>query len=1254
MKKYTSRLLAALVSAAMLPLPSAPVLAVETPEAEPETDRYEIYPIPHSVEYPASDKFTVSNEVNVVYENDIDQYTKDYLQEILKENGLTATTGSEAVSGKTNILLGVHDSNGAADAWFDANEQLSADLFEKTDAYALDVDQDGNTSVIAIVGKDTDAAFYGLSSLEMMFSSFEGNQLKEVSIEDYADKELRGFIEGFYGGFSYEGRETQIRFLRKVKGNMYVFASKTDPYHGGSNWQAQYPQEELNQIKHLVDVAKASKVRYAWSFHAGKSAFLNGASPQRDSANYGVYQERLAALLAKFQQLYDIGVRDFHILNDDYNSGAPADIALFLNDVNAWLKAKGDCGPLVYCPINYNRTWAAEATVTNELNAYKNNLDDDILLYWTGERVNCPVTQTDIDWVYERSGHEIVNWLNYPCSEHDKAGIYLGNIDFYFSTADNLQHTKGLMSNPVNYPEANKVAYFQLMSWLWNTQNFSENVDTIWKNSFKYIEPEVADSYAVVARHLSNCPDSGRYPGGFPESEDLKESLEALQNRLNSGVPAEDSEEFAAVYDEFKAITAAVADMKANGSEALLSDLNPWLNSLDAVAKAGIAGMDAYTAFSAGDMENAWIHLSKANEEFAKWDDNSPREYADKTAKGGSKRLYPFVKNLLTKMSNEILLNLNPDYNGFTPSVISSFGENPNTQKMIDGDETTFASWNSVQTAGDYYGLDLGRMLNIHDVEIIQGETDTHHDRFHESTLEYSADGENWTPIEENINESRIVRKNLDVRARYIRLRVTGFTDPNSPNKHDFWTRVREFTVNKSANTPAQIYSTQENAGSASIESTDSTVTLKTNSALTLEAGQSIGVKLTDPIFISALQAAQAPSGCVLEYSLDGTTWSSETISGRETVRFARVRNASDAAVLLPADFALNLMKTTGVVPTVTSDLPLKEGSWSALTDGNLTTYAWTSVNQAAGQSIMIDLGRELPFNALSIYMAENRPRLYHGDISVSANGTDWKKVMTVNAADDKTVIDSALRYQRTEGDGTRIRYIRIDVTDSAKEEATEQSAYLKLHEILLNDAPLPEDVPSLFTGTEENMQLAADNDLTTCFEPKAPAGSFEYVIPEKNELPCLTIVQDAENFSNAAVKVLYEGDEEWTDLGTLEKSVNRFALDGAKKALRVRVNWSADQPKPKIYEIVMTGDTAEKSQLSTVLTKAKGIKLSDYALEGQALEQWTSQIRAAQTVYNNTNADQAAVNEAAEDLNRDLLALRLAPDAEKIDALNR
>ncbi len=46
----------------------------------------------------------------------------------------------------------------------------------------------------------------------MMFSSFEGFKLVVAYIEDFSDMELRGFIEGFYGGFSYEGRETQILF----------------------------------------------------------------------------------------------------------------------------------------------------------------------------------------------------------------------------------------------------------------------------------------------------------------------------------------------------------------------------------------------------------------------------------------------------------------------------------------------------------------------------------------------------------------------------------------------------------------------------------------------------------------------------------------------------------------------------------------------------------------------------------------------------------------------------------------------------------------------------------------------------------------------------------------------------------------------------------------------------------------------------------------------------------------------------------
>ncbi len=70
------------------------------------------------------------------------------------------------------------------------------------------------------------------------------------------------------------------------------------------------------------------------------------------------------------------------------------------------------------------------------------------------------------------------------------------------------------------------------------------------------------------------------------------------------------------------------------------------------------------------------------------------------------------------------------------------------------------------------------------------------------------------------------------------------------------------------------------------------------------------------------------------------------------------------------------------------------------------------------------------------------------------------------------------------------------------------------------------------------------------------------------------------------------------------------------------------------------------------MLTKAKGLTLSDYALEGQNLEQWNSQIRAAQIVYDDAAADQEQVNEAARMLNNALLKLRRTPDHQQLNEL--
>ena len=1190
MKKQMGRALSLLLTLALTlgltgPLPTAaaeteltlPPPAVDLSEGYSEDpNAYEIYPVPHSVEY-GTGSFTMTKEVNVVKSTNVDQYTVDFLEEILTRFDRTMVVSNTLDPSKTNILLGIKGESTLVDG--QAGEPKAyPDLFNpanepgtvhKYDSYLLRADAGTNPNgIITIQGQNVDAVYYGVATLQMMFTSFYGNKFLPVVIEDYSNTIFRGFIEGFYGGHTYEGRESQIRSIRDVKGNIYVFASKTDPYHS-NNWDELYPPEELAQIRHLVEVGKQMHVEYTWSVHIGKGNFFSDCSTDPSAgAAYEKYRENVEKLKAKFQQLYDVGVRSFHILNDDYNSGTPAQVATLLNEMNAWRKEKS-CRPIVYCPNGYNVGWAGNGSELRALN--EAGLDKDIYIYWTGSDVNSPITQDNISWPYEKSEHYPVTWLNYPCSEHDKAGIYLGVSSHYLADADNITGQAGIICNPVDYPEANKVAYFQMFSWGWNRDNYTSYMDTLWEDCFKYLQPEVYDAYLTIARNVSNCPDSGRVPQGFPESEYLKDTLDSVQAKVLAGTAKADDPEIVALLAEFDHILSSVEIFKADcANKNLVAELTPWLNSLVGVVNASKSGIEAAIAINNGDLDGAWTAYSAAGIGLDEWDNYKTPNYDTVTAKAGSRYLQPFATDLMDYVTDEIVPLLNPGGLSKEPTFYAVLGgkemqASAESDKMFDGNPETFAAFGVNQKAGDYFGIDLGTVKELNSVHVLQGRTASHHDYFHKAVLECSVDGQHWTALTEKVNSHDIQVSDLSLAARYVRLRLleTGYG-----NKPDFWTDVREFTVETVGDSETEkglFYTNTELTGTV-IEG-GGYYTMSAMPGVTLANREYVGIRLPEIMGVSEITLGGAlPEGLTLQYSANGVIWTDGAPESDATMRYVRLVNNSDAPVTgdLPSISAKAAFIETDLSYESTN-MGLHQGSWDNIVDGNRSTQAWTNAKQTEGQYIIFDMGAKQPVYDVTLFFPEQGDHPRFTSISVS-DGSDPNGSWTViGNFTDNSEMDPPYRYYACNGNGESGRYIKIEITQTA-------AGWIKMNELEVNKN-LDQDGPSGgFSGTPEGeFDLIMDGKLSTFFTLDTvgeDGGYLQYLISEPKTYEKLSILQDPSAICGAEVQV-QNLEEQWITVGVLNKGVNTFPTAGYGPLLGVRLNWEPGTA-PAIAELIL------------------------------------------------------------------------------------
>ena len=738
-KGITGRRLAALLLAMVMAFSCLPTLTGVVNAAGTE---YEIYPTPHLMEY-LDGSYIIRNEVNVVYDNGIDQATKDRLEEIVAlKSDLTLTESQAIVPGKTNILVGIDGSGGYVDTYAEDIALTTADLYSETDAYLLH-SEDG---VITVVGRDTDSAFYGLTSLYHIVKQMDSYTIRNFHMEDWADVVTRGFIEGYYGNpWSVEDRADLMTWGGYYKLNAYFYAPKDDPKHR-TNWRELYTEDEIETlIKPLADAGNASKCRYIYALHP----FPGNASNFTFGDNY---EADLAALQAKFLQVIEAGARQIAILADDFTAPGGANGVRLLNDMVAWLKEEvqplyPDMKTIIpYVPYDYMGDGS-----TNELQQLKTTDPDDVQLVMTGGRVWGEVSTSFTETFYNNTGRGPFMWVNWPCTDNSKKHLIMGGYSTFLHPGVDPGKIQGIMLNPMQQSEPSKVAIFGNACYSWNIWESDEEADAAWEASFKYVdhnsavENEASTALRELSKHMINQNMDGRVTA-LQESVELAPKLSAFKAKLSAGtVTAEDVDD---MIREFEVLQDAAQTYRALAGDTKVRDqIVYWLDCWDDTTDAAIAYLNGVKAALVGDSTSVLLYNTDGQ---AAWASSKSHAlwYVDhyEYAEVGVQHIVPFINTLAEYVSGYAKLAMDPDM--VLTTFITNRTDNPvgSTDLALDGNDGTCVSYRSpvwVYT-GDYVGVTYNKVIPVDYIRILQGSGKNH---FEFAKLQYTLDGTTWQDI---------------------------------------------------------------------------------------------------------------------------------------------------------------------------------------------------------------------------------------------------------------------------------------------------------------------------------------------------------------------------------------------------------------------------------------------------------------------------------------------------------------------------
>ena len=982
---------------------------------------YKVFPTPQKVTYDEG-VTKLHKQVNLVMGDNLDIYTRNRLKSVLQDHQISYTSSQSAVAGATNIYLGVHGQHSQAEKEVSG---ISQGLFDKIDAYALSI----KNNTISIVGKDTDAVFYGLTTLKHMLNESQAPVLRNVTVEDYAEIKNRGFIEGYYGNpWSNADRAELMRYGGDLKLTQYFFAPKDDPYHN-KKWRELYPEEKLAEIRELARVGNQNKTRYVWTIHP----FMNNRIRFGNDADY---QKDLETIKAKFTQLMDVGVREFGILADDAPSpvGGYNSYNRLMKDMTDWLTEKqatygGLRKEMIFVPGQY---WGNGRE--DELKALNENLPTSTSMTLTGGKIWGEVSESFLSNLKNnltaggKTYRPVSLWVNWPVTDNSKQHLILGGGEKFLHPNVDPSLLSGIMLNPMQQSEPSKIALFSAAQYAWKQWKSEEEAKKVNDIAFNFVETgkftdsETSLAFRELGKHMINQNMDGRVVK-LEESVELAPKLATFMSKLKAGQDV--SAEREGLRAEFAKLKAAAQLYKASGDEKMRAQIHYWLDNTIDQMDALSALLDGTEAIATNDSAKLWdsyyngLKLYEQSQTYT-------FHYVDhdERAELGVQHIRPFLLGLREILATEVQKALHPD------QVISTFitnrtGVEGGLAEVIDGDLGTHAlikSPNSIKT-GDYIGLKFNKAIPLQNLTFAMGTQANPRDTFNNAKVEYLNENDEWVTLSEPSytgNESLIKYEKLNIRAKAVRMIATSDRD-------NTWFAVREIAVNRPVEvtrskqsatvtiSPNLMYKYNTTVGQitdgrdnteAMLANADRTDTTPVNSWVQLDLGE---VKPVTKVRLHQGSGDKLAEG-VIEYSADGNSWQElDRLTGEQTkeietpisARYVRIRNTKNINLWWRiADFS---------VETRTGN--------SQLTDTNVENLKSTPVDDSLGRyNMQIPSGTKLPAKS---YLGMKLDRLHQAEL-IQAVGTENPSLnleYSLNAQEwypaDQVTDKSLVRYVR-------------------------------------------------------------------------------------------------------------------------------------------------------------------------------------------------------------------------------------------------